>query len=468
MTNAVTGRPINISGWRGVGKQKSEIYSTVQLPVAGNGRYIASTEAEARDYGDKVTQETMRLDSPLVVRTDDEWRALTREAGWRFPNPFGHEASTVEKITGDLRALVQNKGHDGLVILPPGNERYGKTLGNVFTHAQAIEYGKPSTAVVSRPSPTTPVVSGETPSGTTQPARPGPQNAMTEAQWDDLFPADRIAALTAAGIPEKAASAIQRKTWQQLPSMARIALETPQVEAAALTAQSPAVPAESQAAPYPDYMPDGGKPISGNRWRIVDGQGRIVGVADGSSYGEANANAQAGRIINPTSIHRRNEAANATKQPSSDLPRVDSETRASSQPGSRTVAGSEGTEPTAPRGAGTGAEGEGAAVGDSTSIEIPGAQPIPARYEVRELADIKASHRYVDGAPVPTTGYPAGLQPRDYKIGNDEDTKVKRQAGSFKPSYLISDHPDATSGPSVVTQDGTVINGNSRVTPSGD
>jgi hypothetical protein len=101
--------------------------------------------------------------------------------------------------------------------------------------------------------------------------------------------------------------------------------------------------------------------------------------------------------------------------------------------------------------------------GDASSIEIPGGQPIPATYAVRELSELKASHTYEDGAPVPTPGYPAGLQPRDYRQGNDEDLKVKRQAGAFKPAYLISDHPDATSGPSVITQDGTVINGNSRV-----
>lgn len=152
----------------------------------------------------------------------------------------------------------------------------------------------------------------------------------------------------------------------------------------------------------------------------------------------------------------------------------------SDEPRGPGVAG-RGQEPVAAPGAGAGAPAPGGARaatqggsdaqraagggvgGSETSIEVPGAQPVRARYEVRELDDLQPSHRMVGGAPTPNRSYPAGLQPRDYKPGNDEHLKVVRQAAEFRPAYTISDHPDATSGPSVVTRDGTVINGNSRV-----
>ncbi len=42
----------------------------------------------------------------LAGRPDDEWRALTREAGWEFPNPFGEDEATVRAATRRLHKEV--------------------------------------------------------------------------------------------------------------------------------------------------------------------------------------------------------------------------------------------------------------------------------------------------------------------------------------------------------------------------
>lgn len=154
---AETGKPITIAGWRGTGKSKAEIYRGAQVPIAGKGRYVASTEKEARLYGDQITTETVALQNPLVIRSDDEWRRLTRAAGWKYPNPYGASEADVTKDTDNLRATVLGKGHDGLVIQIPPEGDIGKTLRTVFDHDQVVDYSSPAVAPQAPQVPTAPV-----------------------------------------------------------------------------------------------------------------------------------------------------------------------------------------------------------------------------------------------------------------------------------------------------------------------
>jgi hypothetical protein len=252
------------------------------------------------------------------------------------------------------------------------------------------------------------------------------------------------------------------------------------VEAKQPAATQPAQPTQpapvAQPTPY-DYMPDGKNPIGQvqgvNRWRIVDNQGRIVGVADGANYAQALANAQAGRIINPTR-HHVPRGENATPAPAP-TPAANAGASSPVVPDAQGAPGgaAQNSQPNTggkPGNAGAGQDRNsagpgvsGGVVGTDTSIEVPGRDAVPARYEVRELGAIRASHDFRGGAVTRTTGYPDRLQPRDYRAGGDEASKVQRQAGNLRPALLINDAPEATSGPSTITQDGTVINGNSRV-----
>jgi hypothetical protein len=105
-------------------------------------------------------------------------------------------------------------------------------------------------------------------------------------------------------------------------------------------------------------------------------------------------------------------------------------------------------------------------VGARTQIAVAGSAAVPARYEVRDLADVKASHQVLPGGAIRSREqageYPHGLQPRDYSTIGSEKEKVLRFATEMEPNYFISSHPDATSGPPTITWDGTVINGNGR------
>lgn len=103
-------------------------------------------------------------------------------------------------------------------------------------------------------------------------------------------------------------------------------------------------------------------------------------------------------------------------------------------------------------------------VGRPTTIATPDG-PVQARYEVRDLGEVRASHKAIALGLLSDQAskgkYPKGLQPRDYSV-EGEQAKVLRHAEEMDPRYFNSDHPDATSGPPTITNEGIVLNGNGR------
>lgn len=85
----------------------------------------------------------------------------------------------------------------------------------------------------------------------------------------------------------------------------------------------------------------------------------------------------------------------------------------------------------------------------------------PFTYEVWELGDLIPSHDPTNGF-AKRQDYPAGVQERPYHSDKGEQEKVRRNAGSLDPRYLINTNPDAMSGPPIVTSTGIVLGGNSR------
>jgi hypothetical protein len=84
------------------------------------------------------------------------------------------------------------------------------------------------------------------------------------------------------------------------------------------------------------------------------------------------------------------------------------------------------------------------------------------RYQLIEAGDAIPSHDPVSFSK--REDYPEGIQERIYHQDRMEQLKVQRNAGSaYEPSYLINTNPDATNGPPIVTPDGVVLGGNSRV-----
>jgi len=141
--DARTGQPIAIAGFRGEGKAKADIYAGPQIAIGGEGRYIAVRQMDAKQYGDKITGETIQLESPLVIDSDSAWRELTQAAGWRTGNLVGQDDATAKGLTEQLKQQVISRGHDGLIIWVPESEMTGKTLQRVFDHDQVIAYNQP-------------------------------------------------------------------------------------------------------------------------------------------------------------------------------------------------------------------------------------------------------------------------------------------------------------------------------------
>lgn len=136
--------------FRGSGREdKASAYNGTAVPLLGNGKYSAFDAKDAAEFGPTVDQGKLDLANPLVVKSDEQWRALTKEAGWPVPNPSGMLPAEVEAMTARLKALVQSKGHDGIVVhwdnALPGdiNPKTGggiKTLRNVFDIPQVVDY----------------------------------------------------------------------------------------------------------------------------------------------------------------------------------------------------------------------------------------------------------------------------------------------------------------------------------------
>jgi hypothetical protein len=150
LESAETGEPFAATLKRGEGKNLGERPS-----VAGGAQYSTPSERHAQSFG-AVRDVDVRMKKPLVIENDDQWRTLTQQAGWKFPNPSSLP-SAERAIAGDnLQRAVTEMGYDGIVVRIPKitygsgmfarselDERMGKTLDRVFGADQAIEFTAP-------------------------------------------------------------------------------------------------------------------------------------------------------------------------------------------------------------------------------------------------------------------------------------------------------------------------------------
>jgi hypothetical protein len=86
---------------------------------------------------------------------------------------------------------------------------------------------------------------------------------------------------------------------------------------------------------------------------------------------------------------------------------------------------------------------------------------LPSRYRVMEANTLIPSHDAMSFRPNP--GYPEGVQERDYFGNRENQLRVIQNAQNYKPAMTITDNPDGINGPPVVTPNGVVLGGNSRV-----
>ncbi len=99
--------------------------------------------------------------------------------------------------------------------------------------------------------------------------------------------------------------------------------------------------------------------------------------------------------------------------------------------------------------------------GRAERLFIPGQRPRAVRYELREAGELVPSHDPATFAP--HKDYPQGVQERDYAGEPEEQAKVKTNAKMTAPEYFVNTNPDAINGPPIVTPEGVVLGGNSRV-----
>ena len=151
-SNAVSGKPFLATLYHGSGKTRSEIYSSdnaAQVPIAGEGTYYAMSEKTAKQYGDNISTEKVRINNPYVVNDDADWRKLTKLAGWEYAKSNMYDKETMIKDTQALRAYLVENGYDGLVVQYEqhidgdyNSKTHGtiKILDDMFGHDQVVVY----------------------------------------------------------------------------------------------------------------------------------------------------------------------------------------------------------------------------------------------------------------------------------------------------------------------------------------
>ena len=101
------------------------------------------------------------------------------------------------------------------------------------------------------------------------------------------------------------------------------------------------------------------------------------------------------------------------------------------------------------------------AIGRDATILVPGeTTTYPARYAVRELADVQASHNPFSFEANPNYDY---TNDRDYSRTQNAARVVKNAAPEvFNPDYPTTDSPTAEHGAPIIDASGNVLGGNSR------
>src|SRR3990167_2161342 len=144
LARAKTGEPFSSQMFRCYGRPTREsVFDPhfAQENIFGEATYVTPKREFAETFGPEVSEVVVSLRNPLVIDTDRQWLALTREAGWLSFAPS--DAADVQR----MRKLIVDKGHDGVIIRVPESEQVGKRLQDAFGDDAVVDF----TQVLAKP-----------------------------------------------------------------------------------------------------------------------------------------------------------------------------------------------------------------------------------------------------------------------------------------------------------------------------
>ena len=148
LDNVETGKPFEGVLYRGTGGVAVQgtgadslfgpgVYATPDLQYAETFASDFTDVARPRLVGN-VEQVSVRLQNPLVIRTPDQWRALTQEAGWEFPKIS--RGSDARPLLASLRQLIESQGYDGVIVKYDPNMPSNSALADMAGGEQVVAF----------------------------------------------------------------------------------------------------------------------------------------------------------------------------------------------------------------------------------------------------------------------------------------------------------------------------------------
>ena len=148
LDNVETGKPFEGVLYRGTGGVAVQgtgadslfgpgVYATPDLQYAETFASDFTDVARPRLVGN-VEQVSVRLQNPLVIRTADQWRNLTREAGWEFPKIS--RGSDARPLLASLRQLIESQGYDGVIVKYDPNMPPNSALADMAGGEQVVAF----------------------------------------------------------------------------------------------------------------------------------------------------------------------------------------------------------------------------------------------------------------------------------------------------------------------------------------
>jgi len=134
------GEPFEKTLYRGSGGDGS---LGLSVPEAGNalgeGKYYAGI-SKASKYGKNIEEKVVKLNNPLIIKTDLDLAKIATKAGNKYGNPLDLDPSITKANIDRLRNRILSQGHDGVVV-EMGSYMDTQVLRKLFEHDQVIDYG---------------------------------------------------------------------------------------------------------------------------------------------------------------------------------------------------------------------------------------------------------------------------------------------------------------------------------------